>query len=82
MANEAKCEGCGRAIVWAKSKNGKALPLDARAVTGHLYAVTEDHPEPIALTEVFGFPTTRGGKVYVSHFLTCPEAGRFSGRGA
>lgn len=72
------CSGCGRAIIWITSKNGKPMPVDLRSVTGHLYVIDGDDTH--ALTEAV--PTGLPERIYLSHFLTCPEASRFSGQRA
>lgn len=65
------CKGCGREILWARSPTGAWLPLEvATAYTVRLGR----HPED-AHAEVVARPT------YVSHFITCPDRDRWSGRG-
>jgi hypothetical protein len=59
-----KCNGCPRMIEWAKTKNGKNIPLERLAS----YRVDADG---------FAIPA---GDVLVSHFKTCPKANDFSGR--
>lgn len=73
----AKCKTCDREIIWVKTATSKALPLDARPVTvyqrtnltqaGRHRAYFDDTGEEI--------------KLYVSHFLTCPQAAAHSGKG-
>ena len=82
---QATCSSCGRQIIWTISPAGARLPLDARPVTA--YWLREPFagavPEAVALNtrpvratavdQVFGEdhgPT----KIYISHFLTCPQA--------
>lgn len=66
IVSGARCAGCGRAIEWAKTPNGKNVPLE------RLKSVTVG-PDNV---------TRPGGDVLVSHFLTCPKANDFSGRNA
>jgi hypothetical protein len=57
-------------MIWAKTAEGKTIPLDSRAP---VYEVTKDLTgEAIA---------RRAEGVYVSHFSTCPEANQFSASG-
>lgn len=67
-----RCRSCGAEIRWAKSEQGKAMPLDAE-------------PEKrIVLDEVEGRdPIGRVVTVYTSHFVTCPNAAQHrKGRGS
>lgn len=68
------CRSCGAEVVWAVRPNGKRIPLDARAITGPIYSLTsqEDLEHGIVLLAK-KHPTPRG-KVYRSHFETCPDA--------
>ena len=61
---DARCTGCGRKIEWARTPNGKSVPLE------RLKSVTVG-PDGV---------TRPAGEVLVSHFLTCPRADDFSGR--
>lgn len=63
--NIVKCSSCGRAIVWALSPTGARLPVDARAVT--VYRL-EDEGQQVNAVKV-----DHEAKIYVSHFLTCPN---------
>lgn len=63
------CKGCGRPIVFARNGEGKMIPLDP---TPPVYAVAE-----IAEGTV---QCTRLQTAMVSHFATCTNPGKFSGR--
>lgn len=66
----AKCKGCGREIIWAKSKeSGAKIPLDPRPPV-YVYAKT-----PEGGMECW-YPLAPSA---VSHFATCPNANEFSG---
>lgn len=67
---EDKCRTCQAPIIWVTSKNGKAMPLDAkpekRVVISH---------------DPAGGPTV--GLIrdtYLNHYATCPQAQRWRGR--
>lgn len=77
----ARCGSCHSEIEWAKTENGRLIPIDAlpvadgnlavRRVTGDLLARVvkpEDQLEP---------DEKRG----VSHFATCPNASKHRKRG-
>lgn len=68
-----KCRGCNAEIVWAKTQNGKNVPLDPRAI---VYSVAPFEGNLIAIQPVGHIP---GEKFMVSHFNTCPNANEFSG---
>ena len=70
------CKGpnCGRPVVWATVRRddgtpGK-VPLDPRAP---VYEVTG-----AGAARAGSYVAERRGTAYVSHFATCPDAGRFS----
>ena len=65
------CKGCGNPIVWGETEEGKKIPLDPRAP---VYVETD--PD----TQTQPIPVTRSRIAMVSHFATCPDANRFSGR--
>ena len=67
------CKGCGKEILWATTKEGKRIPLDA---TAPVYMRVQADPsmgfqlqDPVA---------ERVHVAYVSHFATCPKANQFS----
>jgi hypothetical protein len=66
--NTVPCKGCGKPIIFLKTKAGKTMPLDARAA---VYEVKKDFSgQPYADLVSEGF--------HVSHFLTCTKANDFS----
>ena len=65
------CRGCGRPIVWAVDPTGQRIPLDPRPPVYHVNL--EDPANPGSAR------CSRSSTGMVSHFATCPEAGRFSG---
>ena len=73
-AEQAHCQSCGRAIIWATSPTGARLPLDARPVTVYGVAPQEGYATPLAGKA----DRLDHSPVYISHFLTCPNAGQHS----
>lgn len=64
---DGRCRSCGAAIVWGKTANGKAMPLDAKPE--RLFVLkSADDPD---CQDVVQVPT------YRSHFATCPDADKF-----
>lgn len=59
------CFACGCPLVFAEGPNGKDIPLDERAPT---YRLGKDGK------------AERTPDVFVSHFATCSDPDRFSGR--
>lgn len=57
------CRTCHRAIIWAKTPNGKAMPLDEREVL--VAEIVQDGAENQITRMVRGYP---------SHFSTCAQA--------
>lgn len=65
------CRSCGAPTIRAKTVNGKTMPVDAEPVDGgnlHLNAGP-------AVVVVKGCDCPR--EHYVSHFVTCPDAGKW-----
>jgi hypothetical protein len=65
------CKSCGAAILWALTRKGKRIPLDATpnpkgnlTLTGGSATIAED-------ADLF---TASDAVRYVSHFVTCPDA--------
>jgi hypothetical protein len=65
----AKCRGCGKPMIWAKTETGSTIPLDAKAP---VYDVKMADEEAVAI---------RLEHAHVSHFATCPKAAQFAGKG-
>lgn len=65
--NARPCQGCGRAIQWAKTPAGKSVPLER---------------VPVVTVDPQGVATTTGDSVLVNHFKTCPKAADFTGKSA
>lgn len=76
MNGRGKCRGCGADVLWSMTENGKAIPLNPEPVlNGNLVLeccnalARRVKPSP-------------GVKAYQSHFVTCPDAGKFRRAGS
>lgn len=71
------CRLCGVPLIFARTAEGKVMPLDAKATTVY---VTTDQIDLLGKTEL-----TLGDRIagHVSHWVTCTNADAFrtSGRG-
>ena len=65
MKAVAHCKACGAEIVWAKTTNGKAMPLDARP---ERRAVSSLDPDDFVVQIVL---------TWMPHWTTCPQADQF-----
>lgn len=65
----ARCKSCQREIRWGKTRRGKAIPLER---VSNVYTLDTDGEAHIV---------GHKGDVYISHFVTCPKANHWSGRG-
>lgn len=77
MSGSAKCNSCGRPIIWAVSQRNKNIPWDAEpnAQRGTHVLVPDMHNGKVSFTSRQprrGDPV--GTKLYVCHFATCPYA--------
>lgn len=61
------CRSCGAAIIWAKTINGKAIPLDAEPVAGGNVSLHG------GVCRIVGEDIG----THVSHFATCPHSKRW-----
>lgn len=68
--NSRPCKACGRKLAFGRTPEGKLIPLD---LVSPVYQVLHDFGSD-------GIEVERLPAAYVSHFATCPEAGRFSKR--
>ena len=57
------CNSCGADIIWAVTRNGKGMPLDAKTET-RIVLERSEVDRPLVVMR----------KTYVSHFSTCPNA--------
>lgn len=78
--NASTCRGCGAPIVFVKSALGKYIPCDAQLVryranpNGKDMVVVEGEGVVRCDLDFEGFAT---GMARISHFATCPQAGKF-----
>jgi hypothetical protein len=80
-AREGMCRSCGAPILWAKTQQGRAIPLDLEPTadgniefTGVL-DIVRVHAAP-ADGDLFGTATNRRRP----HFATCPQADQWKTR--
>lgn len=75
--NRGTCTSCGAPLLWARTENGRPIPLDPEPRDdGNVYvdAHSVAHVSrrgPTAGQVALGFDS---GRRYVSHFVTCPQA--------
>lgn len=61
------CKTCGAYIEWAKTREGKAIPIDPELRLGGNIAFDNDGTATVVTPDA---SVTR----HVSHFVTCPNA--------
>ena len=82
------CRSCGAQIVWARTKRGKPMPVDAQPDRDGTIALVEDARSGELTAHVVGKPTPMAfvdgvwvePRRYTSHFSTCPDADAFRRR--
>lgn len=67
-----RCRSCGAEIRWVQTITGKNVPIDAEPVDDGNITLERVLGQERAV--VNGQPSLVGGPLYVSHFVTCPEA--------
>lgn len=78
------CRGCGAPIRWIRTQGGKSMPCEPepatywQSATG-LYKLVTPNGEVVSAS-IEGDPQTATGIGYMSHFATCPYAGKFRKR--
>ena len=75
-----QCRACGAAIVFATTRNGKAMPVDPVPEPGGNVRLYDDGG--LAAAEVLGpleqqLADGEGAPLHYSHFATCPNADEF-----
>ena len=78
---KATCRGCGASIVWIKTTGGKSMPCDAQPVLyqerkGAAGKIVTPNGQVLS-ADLDVSPDEATGIGCVSHFATCPQAGRF-----
>ena len=69
MRDIATCSSCKAKIIWAKSVNGKAMPMDAEPNRDRgTFRLDGDRAIYIKRDDVYDGPR------YESHFATCPNS--------
>jgi hypothetical protein len=79
------CRGCGAEIEWVKTQNGASMPVNPEYVEIDIAGaktttiVTDDGKVESGslVNRDTLFPPTMEVKGRISHFATCPQAGRF-----
>lgn len=79
-----KCRGCGAELVWGRTSNGKAIPLDAKpTIDGNVLLTGETRwgrlarilpKDELAIAREL-FESDRN--LYLPHFASCPNASDF-----
>lgn len=82
---KSRCQGCGAEIIWIKTASGKSMPCDPQKVPywerpGSPKKVIVPQSGTAVSCELDGPKGEVTGFGYISHFSTCPQAGRFRGR--
>jgi hypothetical protein len=73
------CSSCAAPIIWAETKRGSRIPIDAQPVDGGDLVLRRQRGDEALLAlhaavNVESFDPRPGERRYVSHFATCPDA--------
>lgn len=72
----ATCTQCHLAIRWLRTPKGKAMPVDMDPVERGNLAIGQGRCRVLSREEA-DQAREEGRQLYISHFATCPGAGRF-----
>jgi hypothetical protein len=79
----ATCSSCGAKILWAITKNGKRMPLDAEPHPQGNIVIDDVLPPPphtpsaaVLDGHALGVAWAAKVPVHFSHFVTCPNAAK------
>lgn len=84
-----QCRSCRAPLLWAVTTAGAKMPLDANPVIragepAGLYvlvkATTDGAPLAVAVSAVSGLAGIEQAATYLTHYATCPDAGRYRRR--
>lgn len=84
--NFGQCRGCGRRILWIKTKAGKNMPVDTNIIhyrkdlDGKDKIVTQDGD--VVTGTILDTPQEGEEMGYISHFATCTQSKKFKGNRA
>jgi hypothetical protein len=69
------CKSCGAEVLWARTRKGRRMPLDAEPSPDGNIRLAD------GVAEVVG-EDQRGGNedLFLSHFVTCPQAAQHRSR--
>jgi hypothetical protein len=71
----ARCRTCAAPILWARTTNGKNIPLDAEPVeSGNVYLVANGRETTAIVMAAGEAPPAGVTRRFVSHFVTCAQA--------
>ena len=73
--DHSRCRACQKVIRWAKTDNGKPIPMDPDPVPDGNYVVTAQ-----GVSHALKKNEEPTGAAYVSHFATCPQRDQFRRR--
>lgn len=76
------CRGCGAKVIWVRSESGKRMPCNPQMVPfwerpGASGKVVLQGSGKVISCDFEGPRDEVTGFGYISHFSTCPQAGRF-----
>ncbi len=74
----ARCRSCNAEIVWAVTRHGKHMPVDAEPSADGNVELVDDAGTMRAT--VHGQATLDAGPLHLSHYVTCPDADSWRGR--
>lgn len=75
MTASSACRSCRRPLLWLRTGGGKHMPVDPDPVLGgNLLADTRRGTVEVVHEQARIDAEERGEPLYVSHFVTCPNA--------
>jgi len=73
------CRSCGTAMIWAESRSGKPMPLDAHPAPNGNVLLLDGVAHVLAIDEA-DMLRRRQIPLYLSHHATCPHGAKWRKR--
>lgn len=68
------CRSCGAPVLWARTRAGKAMPLDAAPTADGNVALLGTNGCEVLAGQSLAAARAEHRELYLTHYATCPQA--------